>query len=143
MIIAAAAPNNLQSAISHIYKYNYILHVSPLKCHPAARILDPRLRLDERQPIGRVRRQQSHAVAFVQRQRHVGQVAKHEDDLLAGRLGALDHLECGARREDGLDRSDQHHADHHDGEDGNGIAGHVHDEQVHWDLYSKQSNKLS
>lgn len=27
-----------------------------------------------------------------------------------------------------------HHADHHDGEDGDGVAGHVHDEQVHGDL---------
>lgn len=28
----------------------------------------------------------------------------------------------------------RHHADHHDGEDGDGVARHVHDEQVHGDL---------
>lgn len=28
-----------------------------------------------------------------------------------------------------------HHADHHDGEDGDGVARHVHDEQVHGDLF--------
>ena len=32
---------------------------------------------------------------------------------------------------------DHHHDNHHDGEDGDGIAGHVHDEQVHRHLYQK------
>ena len=29
---------------------------------------------------------------------------------------------------------EHHHDNHHDGEDGDGTARHVHDEQVHWNL---------
>ena len=36
--------------------------------------------------------------------------------------------------QDGLNRSEEHHPHHHDGEDGDGAASHPHDEHVHRNL---------
>lgn len=106
-----------------------------LKRYPAARVFQPRLRFDKGQPVGRVRWQQAHAVAFVQRQTHVRQIAENGDDFLAGSLACTFYnLERGLRGEDRFDRTHQHHADHHDREDGDRVAGHVHDQQVHGHL---------
>ena len=32
----------------------------------------------------------------------------------------------------GLDWSDEHHHDHHDGEEGDGVAGHPQDKDIQW-----------
>lgn len=40
----------------------------------------------------------------------------------------------GRQGHEGLQRAPAHHADHHGREDGDGVASHVHDEQVHGDL---------
>ena len=46
----------------------------------------------------------------------------------------LEGLEGLLDGEQGLDRPDHHHDDHHYWEDGDGVAAHVHDEEVHGDL---------
>ena len=37
---------------------------------------------------------------------------------------------------------DHHHDDHHDWEDGDGVAGHVHDEEVHGDLLQRTQGNV-
>ena len=37
---------------------------------------------------------------------------------------------------------EHHHEDHHDGEDGDGVAGHPHDEQIHWNLFEGSEGEV-
>ena len=37
-----------------------------------------------------------------------------------------------------LDWPQQHHTHHHDGEDGDAVAGHEHQEQIHGNLHGRQ-----
>lgn len=50
-----------------------------------------------------------------------------------GELGGL----TGGQREQRLQGAPPHHADHHGGEDGDGVASHVHNEEVHRDLLQR------
>jgi len=112
-----------------------MLHVKLDERHSSAVVLQSRLWLDESKPVGGVSGQQPHAVALIEGQGHVGQVAQEVHDALPSPLGALGHLRSHLCCEYGLDGSDQHHADHHDGENGDRVARHVHDEQVHGNLW--------
>lgn len=40
--------------------------------------------------------------------------------------------------DDGFEGADKTHADHHDGEDGDRVTSHVHDQQIHRDLEKHQ-----
>lgn len=48
-------------------------------------------------------------------------------ELKAKQLTWFDSQKC-------FNRPEEHHANHHDREDGDGVASHVHNKQVHWDL---------
>ena len=48
-------------------------------------------------------------------------------ELKAKQLTWFDSQKC-------FNRPEEHHANHHDREDGDGVASHVHNKQIHWDL---------
>lgn len=48
----------------------------------------------------------------------------------------------GGERHERLQGPPAHHADHHGREDGDGVAGHVHDEQVHGDLLQRRQRHV-
>ena len=77
-------------------------------------------------------------MALVERQSDAGEDADQVDEPLQDGVVALDQLERLLDREECLHRAQQHHADHHDWEDGDGVAGHVHDEQVHRNLWENR-----
>lgn len=45
-------------------------------------------------------------------------------------------------RKHGLNGSEEHHADHHDGEDGDGASSHPHDEHVHGNLFDRAQGNV-
>ena len=53
------------------------------------------------------------------------------DHFLQNGLFAFNRFERLSGAEQRLNRSQKHHADHHDGEDRNGVTRHPHDEHVH------------
>lgn len=67
-------------------------------------------------------------MTLVQRQAHVDKVSHEEGCLLSDQLVALDGFEGASGGEERLDQSDDHHTHHHNGEDGYGVAAHVHDQ---------------
>lgn len=81
-----------------------------------------------------MRWQEAHAMALVQSERDVGQIAQNVHKTLSCALGTLGHFRGDLCGENCLDGAYQHHADHHDGEYGYRVARHVHDKQVHWYL---------
>lgn len=81
-------------------------------------------------------------MTLVQSQSHVDEVAHEEGRLLSHQLVSLDGLKRAAGGEERLDQPDDHHAHHHYGEDGYGVATHVHDQQVHWHLLNRSQGQF-
>ena len=65
------------------------------------------------------------------------ELTKQPHQFLQRSLISLDGFECLAGAEESLNRSQEHHPDHHDGENRNGIAGHPHNEHIHGNLQQK------
>lgn len=61
---------------------------------------------------------------------------------MANQLVSLDGFERAAGGEEGLHQSDHHHADHHYGEDGDGVAAHVHHQEVHRHLLNRSEGEF-
>ena len=83
-------------------------------------------------------RQKAHSVTFIHGQNDVHYIAYHIDNLLTEichtAFTSIKGFEGCVDGEQGLERSNSHHDDHHDWKDGNGVTGHVHDEEIHWNL---------
>lgn len=81
-------------------------------------------------------RQQTHGLALVNSQCQTHQVPNEIDQTLKKLLTwTLQHLESGWNGHKCLDGSPGHHTHHHGREDGDGIACHVHDEEIHGNLF--------
>lgn len=100
------------------------------------------MRIRKCQPIRGMGRQQSHAVTLVQRQSDVDQISQKVDKLLPGRLNSFNYFECRSGRQHRLNRSDEHHHHHHDREDTDRASGHVHNQQVHGELFDRTQRNV-
>ena len=70
-------------------------------------------------------------MTFIHSQSNVDQIPNDIDNFLS-KVGhaafiGIKCFECGVNGEKSLERSKSHHDYHHDGENGNGRSGHVHD----------------